>query len=616
MSSIADSPAPATATAWRVGRRLAGYLPRYYLGGGLVWIGFYTVPIAAGLVLQRLFDELSNGLPAGLDAALWLCAAFVAVEAVRGGLLGVMLIVWPYWWNAVATLLRVNVLRSLLGGPGPAATRLPRSSGEAVSRFRDDVEDLLLMTDLGVDLAGTATFAAIAFTIMAGIDPLVTVVLVLPLTAALVATRAMSDVIKRWHGEARRLGAAVTAFIGDLFGGVLAVKTAGAEDAVLERLRRHNRYRRNAAVRDRLALDLLDTVTGTTVDISIGLVLLLAAPAMRTGDFTVGDFALFLSYAGWLTMFPRILGRMLYRVRQGAVATERLTRLLAAGETADDLVQYRPVWFRSPPPPPTSPTDLDGDRLRSLVIDGLEARHGGPGGPGIERADLRLERGSFTVVTGAVGSGKTTLVRAVLGLLPATAGTIRWNGRPVADPGEFLVPPRAAYAGQVPRLFSASLRENLVLGWPTDDDDLAAAIRHAALEDDVAVMPDGLETLVGPRGVRLSGGQVQRATAARALVRAPELLVVDDLSSALDVETEELLWRRLAAAAAAGTGPQTLLVVSHRAAALRRADQVVVLDRGRVVGCGPLDALLDSCKEMRRLWAEELVVEAEEGSLR
>jgi ATP-binding cassette, subfamily B, bacterial len=125
-------------------------------------------------------------------------------------------------------------------------------------------------------------------------------------------------------------------------------------------------------------------------------------------------------------------------------------------------------------------------------------------------------------------------------------------------------------------------------------------------------MPDRLDTVVGPRGVRLSGGQVQRATAARALVRTPELLVVDDLSSALDVETEELFWDRLAEAAATGTGPETLLVVSHRAAALRRADQIVVLDRGRVVGRGTLENLLATCPEMQRLWSEELVVEAEE----
>jgi ATP-binding cassette subfamily B protein len=108
---------------------------------------------------------------------------------------------------------------------------------------------------------------------------------------------------------------------------------------------------------------------------------------------------------------------------------------------------------------------------------------------------------------------------------------------------------------------------------------------------------------------------VQRATAARALVRSPDLLVVDDLSSALDVETERLLWERIAAAAKEGRGPETVLVVSHRRAALERADQVVVLDRGTVVGAGSLPDLLETCPEMRRLWSEELVVEAEERTV-
>ncbi|MGH9245602.1 MAG: ATP-binding cassette domain-containing protein [Acidimicrobiales bacterium] len=597
-------------SSWRVGRRLARFLPTYYFGGGLVWIGFFAMPILTGLVLQALFNRLSEGRAADVDAALWLCAALVATEAVRGSLLWVMLNIWPYWWNGVATLMRTNVLRSILTAPGPAATRLPSSPGEAVSRFRDDVDDLVIMTDVGIDVTGAGVFAVIAFAVMLTVDPLVTLVLVLPLTAAVVATRALGDVIKRWHREARRLGASVTAFVGDLFGGVLAVKTSGAEPAALARLHGLNRARRDAAVRDRLALDLLDTVTGSTVEISIGLVLLLAAPAMRRGDFTVGDLALFTSYAGWLTMFPRFLGRALYRLRQGMVAAERLAGLMTPSETADDLVEHRPVWFRSTPPAAPPPPALD-DGLGVLEVAGLTAQYPS-GGRGIEAVDLRIERGSFTVVTGAVGAGKTTLIRAMLGLLPRQTGTVLWNDRPVDDPGTFLVPPRAAYAGQVPRLFSAPLEENLVLGWPAGDHGLTAALHLAALDHDVAHMPDGLATVVGPRGVRLSGGQVQRATAARALVRTPELLVVDDLSSALDVETEELLWRRLAEATDAGTGPATLLVVSHRKAALERADQIVVLDRGRLVGCGPLDAMLETCEEMRRLWVEELVVEAEE----
>lgn len=594
----------------------------------LVSVVFMSYAFVMRLVpawLERTYyDKLTGDIDSSVT--LWtLLALIVVVEMTRmlGDVAGN--------WNSAKvrmvgqSLMRKNITENVLRKPG--AVPLPVSTGDAMNRLDDDLADFADFPTWIPELVGHGLFTLFALFVMVRIAPLITAVALIPLVGVFFLNRFAFDRFLKYGHEARAASSQVTGFLGEIFGAIQAMKVADAEAGTMAYFQQLNEERRIANVRHGVFHAMFQATWDNMGDVAVAVMVVLAGIGMAQGTFTVGDFVLFTGYLFFVSRFPATIGGYISEIAQQRVVLDRM-QAITPDAPPESLVAHGALYEESdrrekaenalPEIQVVGKTAVD--KLHSLEVKKLGYRypvngdrypitdHRSPNTDhrlsGINNISLTLPRGSFTVITGRIGSGKTTLLRVLLGLLPLTEGKILWNGERVIDPATFFVPPRSAYTPQVPRLFSETLRGNVLLGLPEAEVDLEGAVKTAVLSPDIATLENGLDTIVGPRGVRLSGGQIQRTAAARMLVREAELLVFDDLSSALDVETEKQLWQNLLDGDKQKKA--TYLVVSHRRLALQQADQIMVLKNGRLEAVGKLDELLNTSEEMQYLWHGEL----------
>lgn len=511
-----------------------------------------------GFVWGRVVEHLRAG--AGWDArtvtltvltaGFVLAAPLVLTAAIRR---------YPRWWIEVKLRVRMAVL---LGQT--RQHRLERTPpGEVVARSLD-ADRYALYADRWVDFLNGLGIAVI--TALLGGNPLAGGVLLAVLLGSALASAAGRPVAGRSAAASSRARAGFGRALVSVLESARTVKLAAATPAARRHLREVDSGRVHAAVVEHRVQAVLDGVP--IVMVQVGVVAAWATYA--AGGWPLATAILVAGAVNGFDWFGRVAGAVVTEA-PGTRSWQRATSRLAGGvdlvrlPAGVDLVTgAAPVAEVAPRVP-----------LRELRLRGVAAVHD-DGTRGVDGVDLTVGAGELVLLLGQVGSGKSSLLGALAGLLEHT-GSITWNGVEVDDAQVFLRPGQVSHVAQVPRVLSGSFADNVVLGHGRRID---RALTDARLGDDVREA-GGHDALVGHRGVRLSGGQVQRLALARALAAETELLLADDVSSALDAATEVELWSALRER---GT---TVIGATSKRAALERADRVVVLVDGRVAAAAP-----------------------------
>lgn len=554
---------------WRMMRQ-GGW---WYVINLTVVVVLLLVELLPGLINRQVLNDLQSKQQMSIP---WLLLA---------ALLGITLTRVVMWFalsytNPKTRVRSENVMRhSLLSRifQQPAVAALKGSPGEIVSRFRDDIGELPHVVLQLNDIIALVCFAAVSFYVMYQISAPATISIAAPLVLIVVGARFAYNRIYIYRQERRRATGRVVGFIAETFGAIQAVQVAGAEQHVLEHFDELNQIREKATLREVLFDGLLDAMFRNAVSLGTAIMMYMVYKQAMAGEFRAGDVSFFVYSLGAISELLGELGIFIGRQQQLRVSIQRLENIghgLPAEQLFDDS---------------SFPSQIPLPRLATLSVRNLAVQWAN-GNYGVRGVDLDLAPGRLVVITGAVGAGKTTLLRAVLGMLPRAEGDIVWNGEKITNPDLQLLPPAVAYTSQVPRLFSDSIVENITQGRVVAESEMDEAIHGAVMEYDIAQFEHGVSTMVGSRGVRLSGGQIQRAAFARMLYERPQVWLIDDVSSALDVLTEKKLWERFISIRA----EVACLIVSHRPQVMSMANEVIVLKNGEIAARGSYAELLES----------------------
>jgi ABC-type multidrug transport system fused ATPase/permease subunit len=577
---VADTPAHSIAKP-ATSERLRALLPhlwtlirprRWVLLGGLALMAVNRV---AGLVLPASTKFLIDDVVGKRDVALLLplIGAVVAATVLQGITSLALVQTLSKAAQRLIADLRIQVQAHV--GRLPIAYFDANKTGNLVSRIMSDVEGVRNLIGTGlVEFAGGLLTAALALVVMLRISPVMTgVTFASLLVFGVVLTRALG-ILRPIFRERGKISAEVTGRLTETLGGVRVIKGYHAEareEAVF------------AAGVGRLLANVLKTLTASSVlglssTVLLGLVgaavMYVGARQILAGSLTLGGFFTYTIFLGFLVA----------PIFQVVAIGTQITEAIAGLERTREVLRERPE---------------DEDPRRTVALGEVEGAVAfedvhfsyDSGKPVLTGVSFRAEPGTATALVGPSGAGKSTMIGLIAAFHVPTAGRVTLDGTDLATVRLDSYRRRLGVVLQETFLFDGTIRENVAFSRPgASDHEILEACRIARVDTFAEEFPDGYETVVGERGVKLSGGQRQRVSIARAVLADPKILILDEATSSLDSESEAFIQEGLAYLMRG----RTTFVIAHRLSTIRRADQILVVEGGRIAERGSHDALFAS----------------------
>ena len=457
-----------------------------------------------------------------------------------------------------------------------------QQTGQLMSRGTVDLQGIRFFLGYGlIFLTQNALTILLASAVMIAIEPWLALLALAPVPFVVISAMRFNRLSRPALQEVQQRIAELTADAEEGVSGIRVVKAFAREEHMLDRFRRSVARVFDQNVYSTRLRAFYSPLLGFLPSLGLAAVLLVGGREVISGGLTLGEFAAFYTYVLMLTGPMRMLGMVLGMAQ----------RAIASGNRLFEVLDREPRIASRPGAPPLPPgPGLVELRGVSLAYDGAE--------PALSDADLVVPPGRTVALVGPTGSGKTSLVALLARLYDPTAGSVMVDGVDVRDVDLRSLRSEIAFVADDSFLFSATIAENIAYARADASmEEIERAARRAQAHEFIERLPNGYETLVGERGLTLSGGQRQRIAIARALVADPRILILDDATSSVDARTEARIREGLREAMAG----RTTFIVAHRLSTISLADEIVVVDEGRIVDRGTHDELMERCSLYREI---------------